>query len=101
MKAYVYILKDQDHRFYIGSTRNVEKRIKEHTDGMSRYTKRLKHLKLVLMQEFESITIAKKVELKIKRLKRKDYVERMIKDGYIKLNIEPKLGKIRIKRRAL
>ena len=41
--------------------------------------------KLVLFQEYYSIKIARKIEKKIKSLKRKDYIEKMINDGYIKL----------------
>lgn len=41
--------------------------------------------KLMLAQEYETLKIACEVERKIKKLKRKDYVEKMVKDGYIRL----------------
>ena len=40
---------------------------------------------LALVQEYDSIEIARKIERKIKNMKRKDYIEKMVKDGYIKL----------------
>jgi len=43
--------------------------------------------KLVFSQEYPSIEIARKVERKIKKLKRKDYIEKMVAEGYIKIVI--------------
>jgi len=40
-------------------------------------------LTVVLVQEFENIEIARGIEKRIKKLKRKDYIEKMINDGYI------------------
>ena len=41
--------------------------------------------KLMLVQRYDSLKEARKIERKIKNLKRKDYVEKMIKDSYIKM----------------
>ncbi len=41
--------------------------------------------KLVLVQEFKSLLMARKIEIKIKNMKRKDYIEKIVADGYIKL----------------
>jgi len=41
--------------------------------------------KLVLSQEVPSLAIARKVERRIKKMKRKDYIEKMVSDGYIKI----------------
>jgi predicted GIY-YIG superfamily endonuclease len=45
----------------------------------------MKNPKMILCQEFESIELAKKIELRLKKLKRKDYIEKIVKDGYIKM----------------
>lgn len=40
---------------------------------------------LVLVQEYHNLDVARKIERKIKKLKRKDYIEKMIHDGKIKI----------------
>lgn len=84
--AYVYILKSlEDGRFYVGSTVNLEQRLKHHFGGFTPTTKRFGKLELVLSQEYSTLSEARRIEIKIKKLKRKDYIEKMIKDGFIKL----------------
>ncbi len=45
----------------------------------------MKNPKIVLVQEYDSIEVAIKIERKLKKLKRKDYIEKIVKDGYIKV----------------
>ena len=85
MKGFVYLLKDQNGRFYIGSTVDVARRLAQHKNGHTQTTRNMVNPVLVLAQEYESLEVAKKVEKKIKKLKRKDYLERMVQDG--KINI--------------
>jgi predicted GIY-YIG superfamily endonuclease len=85
MKGFVYILKDDFGKNYIGSSTNVPNRYKRHLSGFVYTTHRMRNPKLVFIQEFETIQIAKKIELKLKKLKRKDYIEKIILDGYIKM----------------
>lgn len=40
---------------------------------------------LVLSQEYKSLKMAREIEKRIKKLKRKDYIEKMIADGFIKI----------------
>ena len=40
---------------------------------------------LVFSQEYKELRQARKIERKIKELKRKDYIEKIIDDGYIKM----------------
>lgn len=87
MKYYVYILKNEAGKFYVGSTNNLERRIKQHLYGHSQTTKAMRNPKLVLAQEYSSLQTARKIERKIKKLKRKDYIEKMIKNGYIKMTV--------------
>lgn len=69
----------------IGSTNNLARRLIQHVHGHTWTTQRRINPKLVLSQEYPTLLEARQVELRIKRLKRKDYVEKMIADGYIKL----------------
>lgn len=86
-KGYVYILKDKGGKFYVGSTDNLERRLKQHKSGHTQTTRNMDNFKIVLKQEYDSLDLARKVELKIKKLKRKDYVEKMVNDGYIRITI--------------
>lgn len=85
MKGYVYILENTDRKFYIGSTDDVERRLKQHNSGHTHTTKRMGKLKLVFSQIFDTLEQARKIEFRLKALKRKDYIEKVIKDGYIKI----------------
>lgn len=84
MKGYVYILKDRDGRYYVGSTSHVPRRLAQHEHGHTQTTHRMNQPMLVLVQEYENLTKARKVERKIKKLKRKDYIEKMVLGRYIK-----------------
>ncbi|MFH1360456.1 MAG: GIY-YIG nuclease family protein [Candidatus Omnitrophota bacterium] len=84
--AYVYILvSEKNKRYYIGSTENLDKRIKEHNFGKVISTKGWRPLKLAFKQEYDNISAAQKVELHLKKLKRKDYIETIIREGFIKI----------------
>ena len=85
MKSFVYILKDDKCRFYVGSTNDIDRRLYQHNKGFTQTTKRMSVPVLVLKQEYETLQIARKVEKKIKKLKRKEYIEKMVRDGYIKI----------------
>ncbi len=87
MPGFVYILEDENHRYYIGSTTNPPKRYKRHLSGFVFTTDRMKNPKMVLCQEFPSMKEAGRIELRLKKLKRKDYIEKIIKDGFIKMKI--------------
>ena len=86
-KGYVYILKDKNGKFYVGSTDNLERRLKQHKNGQTQTTRNMDNFEVVLKQEYDSLDLARKIELKIKKLKRKDYVEKMINEGYIRIKV--------------
>ena len=85
MIGFVYILQDDLDKYYIGSCVDVQIRYKKHLSGAVHTTLRMKNPRVVLTQEYPTIIDAKRVERKIKKLKRKDYIAKMIKDGFIKL----------------
>jgi putative endonuclease len=85
MKGYVYILENSDHKFYIGSTNDLDRRFKQHNSGHTHTTKRMGKLELVFKQEYDSLNEARKIEIRLKKLKRHDYIEKIIKDGFIKM----------------
>ena len=67
---WVYILKsDKDHRFYIGSTSDVQARLKFHNSGLQRSTKNRIPFILIYSEELLSKTEALKREKQIKSWK--------------------------------
>lgn len=85
MKGYLYILQDKKMKFYIGSTSDINRRIKQHNAGHTQTTRNMEMPKLVLLQEYQTISEARKIEQKIKNLKRKDYIQKMIDEQFIKI----------------
>ena len=84
--AFVYILESlEDGRYYIGSTKDINERIKHHFGGHTPSTKKFGKLKLVLSQEYRTLQEARSIERKLKRLKRKDYLEKIVRDGHINM----------------
>jgi putative endonuclease len=86
--AYVYILESiKDGRYYIGSTANLENRLKHHQGGFTPSTKRFGDVKLIFSQKVDFLREARYIEKRLKKLHRKDYLQKIIKDGFIKINI--------------
>jgi putative endonuclease len=84
----IYILRsDKNNRYYIGSTKNLEIRFQEHSVGLVKSTKFLRPLKIVFFQGYAKLSDARKIEFKLKKLKRRDYIEKIIKDGEIKMGL--------------
>ena len=54
--AYVYILRCADGSYYVGSTRDLERRVWEHDQGLgARYTRTRRPVELVWHAEYEHI----------------------------------------------
>jgi putative endonuclease len=81
----VYILKFPEGGFYVGSTDDMERRMKQHASGHTPSTKRLGEGKLVFKQGYETLKAARSVEYKLKSLKRSDYIAKIVQDRYIKI----------------
>ena len=78
---YVYILKSsKSGELYYGYTKDLKRRIKEHNEGRSRYTKGHLPVKLVFYSAFEKMNIAKDFELYLKSGSGKAFVyKRLVK----------------------
>lgn len=56
---YVYLIQSNlDNSYYIGQTNNLEKRLLDHNEGLSKYTSRKRPWKMVYYEEFETRTEA-------------------------------------------
>lgn len=70
---YVYILKSlNDDKFYIGTTRDVCRRLKEHNSGLSKSTAPRRPFELVHSEEFDNIKSAYARERFLKSKKNKN-----------------------------
>ncbi|MDD5489247.1 MAG: GIY-YIG nuclease family protein [Candidatus Moranbacteria bacterium] len=84
---HVYILESlRDKRYYIGSTTNLDARLKHHHKRLTPSTSRFGGVKLVFSQEYSTIREARTIERKLKKLKRRDYIDKIIEDGNIRMN---------------
>ena len=81
--AYLYILQNTIGRFYVGSTKNLKQRIQHHKGGHTPSTKKLGPMTLVFSQKYSNLAKARKVGRWLKKMKRRDFIERIVKDGYI------------------
>lgn len=83
MKNYgVYILKSlKNSRYYIGSTDNIERRIKEHNTGIVRATAKTKPFELKIFINCNTLSEARRCEYRLKKYKRRDILEKVIVDG--------------------
>ncbi|MBI5037472.1 MAG: GIY-YIG nuclease family protein [Candidatus Kerfeldbacteria bacterium] len=87
MRGYVYILRDNKGKLYIGSTIDLNRRLTQHQVGHTKTTHRMIEPKLVFKQLFSTIAEARRTERKLKAWKRKDYIEKIIEDGYIRITL--------------
>jgi len=73
---YLYILQNKEtDRYYIGSTNDLERRLKEHLKGKVYTTKILKTDKLVYFEEYATDHEARMREKKLKSYKSKKYIK--------------------------
>jgi putative endonuclease len=97
MKSWVYILECADKSFYVGSTKNLERRIAEHQSGQGgTYTSRRVPIKLKFSLECNDIAEAFNLEHQIKKWSRAKK-EALISGSY---NLLPTLSKKKFKFRA-
>ena len=86
MKIYTYLLRSlKDNRYYIGSTIDLMRRLRYHASGGTPTTKKFGKLELVFVQEYNSLNDARNIERKLKKFKRRDFLEKIIKDKIIKI----------------
>ncbi|MCF7822872.1 MAG: GIY-YIG nuclease family protein [Candidatus Marinimicrobia bacterium] len=70
MKYYTYILQSKkDNRYYIGSTSDMERRLKEHNSGKTKSLRFRRPLVLIHKEEFDSRESAETREKQIKSYK--------------------------------
>ena len=82
MVYYVYILKSEStDRYYIGSTGDIEKRLKEHNAGKTRSIKAFRPYRLIYKEELPTNREARQREYFIKSQKSRKFIESLIHRG--------------------
>lgn len=72
MPASIYILECSNGKYYTGSTINLEKRLKEHQEGLgANFTKKHLPVKLVFHEQFQNIKEAFEKEKQVQGWSRK------------------------------
>ncbi|MEK7193034.1 MAG: GIY-YIG nuclease family protein [Patescibacteria group bacterium] len=76
-RYFTYILECSDGTLYVGSTNNLEKRLREHNHAKSgaHYTKIRRPVVLKYHEELKSLKEARAREVSLKRLTRKEKLE--------------------------
>ena len=81
---FCYILKSlRSSKYYIGSTENLDKRLKLHNTGKVRSTKSDMPWQRIYFESFESLSNARKRELQIKNWKSRKAIEHLISNSKI------------------
>lgn len=79
---YVYILKCNDNSLYTGITNNLSKRLKAHNEKRaSKYTRSRLPVKYVFIKKVVDKSQALKLEIKIKKLSRKEKISYINSDN--------------------
>ena len=79
---WLYILANKvTDRYYIGSTDNLSRRLKQHLAGSVRTTKILGIKELVFTEEYNSLEEARLREKKLKSYKSKKYIKWLISNN--------------------
>lgn len=82
--AFVYILESLGTgRYYIGSSNDAKKRLEKHNAAQVPATKNFRPYRQVFLAEYDDMKTARRVELRLKGLKRRDYITRIIESGKI------------------
>jgi putative endonuclease len=79
----VYILLCSNNRYYIGSTKDINRRLSEHHSGRVNSTKHILPVKLMLFHQYDNYSLARKIEIKLKSYKNKTIIDKIIIDGKI------------------
>ncbi|WP_163410047.1 GIY-YIG nuclease family protein [Flavobacterium ajazii] len=76
---YTYILYSETlDKYYIGSCENIQKRLNDHLNGRSTFTKTAKDWVLKYFENFQTRPEAVRRELEIKKKKSRKYIEYLL-----------------------
>ncbi|MEK7553648.1 MAG: GIY-YIG nuclease family protein [Patescibacteria group bacterium] len=80
---YIYIIKSlKTKKYYIGSSSNIEKRLKQHNSYRVKSTKSFVPWELIYTESFTNRNIAVKREQQLKNWKSREAIEKLIKKHF-------------------
>jgi len=87
---WVYVLRsDDDKKFYIGYTANLDRRLAEHRRGVTHTTRRMKSPRIIFHEAFVSETDARRREKYFKTSKGRKALQLIMRDTLASLNYCP------------
>ena len=79
MQAFCYILYSLKlNKYYVGSTTDIERRMKEHNRGKEKFTRTSSPWRLVYKEEYGELNQARQREYYIKKMKSRKFIENLI-----------------------
>ncbi|MDX9771322.1 MAG: GIY-YIG nuclease family protein [Tenuifilaceae bacterium] len=82
MNYFTYILESElNGRYYVGSCQDVAARLKRHNEGATPSTKPYRPWRVAWTQQHDCKEAALRREREIKRMKSRQYIERLIAGG--------------------
>lgn len=80
---YVYVLESlKNHKYYVGYTNDLEKRLSEHNTGKTKGNRYSAPFKLIYYEEYSNPTEARKREHFIKSQKSRKFIEKLVLGKY-------------------
>jgi len=79
MFGYVYVLKMNNGKYYVWSTKDIENRVIEHQKWESKSTRNNLPIKLLYHKEYPSLVEAIQMETKLKKWKSRKMIEKFMK----------------------
>ena len=75
----VYVLQsEKTGKYYIGYTSNIQQRLSEHNAGKTKSTRPYRPWSLVYYRDSSSKRAARQIELKIKKMKSRIFIDKLI-----------------------
>jgi putative endonuclease len=79
MAYWVYVLRSlKNDSYYIGYASDLERRLKQHNDGLVKATKYKRPFEIIYTEQFDSGTEARKREFLLKSKKSRKYIDWLI-----------------------
>lgn len=77
MKSSVYILECKDKSYYIGSTKDLQRRLVEHKNGRVKSTRNCAPFSIKLIEEYDEFKLAFRREKQLKSWKKRSAIEKL------------------------
>ncbi|HBT81235.1 TPA: endonuclease [Candidatus Giovannonibacteria bacterium] len=83
-RYYIYILESAvSKEYYVGTTSNLERRIRQHNSGRVRSTRPMRPWHLKYQESYPNISSARTREMQIKSWKKRSAIEKLIRGAFV------------------